>query len=128
MEKQKHQKLNKDQIITLMEIYLSEWQHRDSMLWQQVFKYFYVTLIVIILPNIAEFLKIALPPINKKLFPIIGIFMAVMFLYVGIGYALRLKAIGLTYTRMMQLLGNKKYKRISIRNRKEIKYGWQPSL
>ncbi len=45
MEKQKHQKLNKDQIITLMEIYLSEWQHRDSMLWQQVFKYFYVTLI-----------------------------------------------------------------------------------
>lgn len=124
MEKQKHQKLNKDQIIALMEIYLSEWQHRDSMLWQQVFKYFYVTLIVIILPNIAEFLKIALPPINKKLFPIIGIFI----LYVGIGYALRLKAIGLTYTRMMQLLGNKKYKRISIRNRKEIKYGWQPSL
>lgn len=120
MGKQKHQKLNKDQIIALMEIYLSE--------WQQVFKYFYVTLIVIILPNIAEFLKIALPPINKKLFPIIGIFMAVMFLCVGIGYALRLKAIGLTYTRMMQLLGNKKYERISIRNRKEIKYGWQPSL
>lgn len=116
--------LNKDQIIALMEIYLDEWQHRDSLLWAQVFKLFYADLIVIVLPNIAEFLGIVLPPINQKVFPLIGIFMAIMFLYMGIGYAIRLRASSRTYEKLMKHLGNEEFERISIKDKSKIKFGW----
>lgn len=117
------EKLNQDQIIALMDVYLNEWMHRDELLWTQVFKFFYANLVVIVLPNIAEFIGIVLPEINKKAFPIIGIFMAIIFLYVGIGYTMRLRASSRTYVKIMHLLGDKRYERISIKNKDEIKFG-----
>ena len=118
------EKLNTDQIISLMEIYLTEWAHRDELLWTQVFQYFYATLIVIVLPNIAAFIGIVLPQINTKLFPIIGMVMALVFLYVGLGYAIRLRASSRTYEKMMGLLGSEEYARISIRDKSKIKLGY----
>ncbi len=117
-------KLDNDQLIHLMSVYLSEWEHRDELLWTQVFKYFYATLIVIVLPNIAKFVGIEIPEINTNLFPIIGLIMALVFLYVGLGYALRLQASSKTYVKIMKLLGNAEYERISIRDKKEIKGGY----
>lgn len=116
--------LSKDQIIALMSVYLSEWEHRDELLWTQVFKYFYATIIVTVLPNIATFVGIELPKINIKLFPIIGMVMALVFLYVGLGYAIRLRASSRTYEKIMKLLGNEEYERISIRDKKKIKWGY----
>lgn len=115
--------LNNSDLISLMGIYLSEWQHRDELLWTQVFRYFYASLIVTILPNIAVFIGIKLPEINIKLFPIMGMVMACVFLYVGAGYAVRLMASSRTYEKMMNLLGNEDYKRVSIKDRSEIKWG-----
>ncbi len=126
-EKQKANEANKldnDQIIALMGVYLDEWNHRDELLWTQVFRYFYATLIVIILPNIAEFVGIELPEINTKIFPIIGIAMGIVFLYVGLGYALRLQASGKTYQKIMKLLSNEDYERISIRDKSKMKFGF----
>ncbi len=116
--------LNNDQLIELMSVYLSEWEHRDELLWTQVFRYFYATLIVIILPNVATFVGIELPEINIKLFPIIGVVMSLVFLYVGLGYAFRLQASSRTYVKIMKLLGNDKYERISIKDKEKIKGGY----
>lgn len=113
--------LDSDQLIALMDVYLSEWMHRDDLLWTQVFKYFYANLIVIVLPNIAEFIGIVLPPMNKKIFPIIGIIMAILFLYVELGYVKRLTASSRSYEKIMEMLENKDYKRVPV---KELPYGW----
>lgn len=91
-------------IIDLMGIYLSEWEHRDELLWKQVFTYFYATLIVLFLPNLASFLHIDLPNFHNALFPIIALLLAVVFLYVSIGYAKRLEASGKTYQKLIDLL------------------------
>ncbi len=114
--------LNSDQIISLMSIYLSEWEHRDTMLWHQVFKIFYANLIVIIIPNIAAFLGIKLPPINNQIFPIVGILMAFVFLYIGLGYAQRLKASSKSYEKVMQQLGDIRYQRVPLRSMKHGKF------
>lgn len=117
-----------DQTIALMEIYLSEWEHRDELLWTQIFRFFYANLIVTVLPYIAEFLEIKLPPINSKLFPIIGMIMAVVFLYVGISYAIRLKASSDTYVKLMKKLGDEELERNSIKDKKKYKLGFIFSL
>ena len=123
-ESKETKSLNNDQLITLMNVYLSEWEHRDGLLWTQVFRYFYATLIVIALPNIAACIGIELPEINTNLFPIIGIVMSIVFLYVGLGYAFRLQASGQTYEKIMKLLGNTDYERISIKDKNKIKGGY----
>lgn len=107
--------LNSDQIISLMSIYLNEWEHRDSLLWSQVFKLFYANLIVIILPNITAFLGISLPAINSKVFSAVGIVIAFVFLYIGLGYAKRLNASSATYANVMKLLGDEKYQRVPLK-------------
>lgn len=116
--------LKHDQIIALLGVYLSEWQHRDELLWTQVFKYFYATLVVTVLPNAAAFVGIELPEINDKLFPVIGMVMGIIFLYVGLGYAVRLRASSRTYEKIMKMLGDEKYERISIHDREQIKGGY----
>lgn len=120
----KTRSLDNDQIIALMSVYLSEWEHRDELLWTQVFRYFYATLIVTVLPNAAVFIGIELPEINIKLFPIVGMLMALVFLYVGLGYAIRLRASSRTYEKMMKLLGSEEYERISVRDREKIRLGY----
>ena len=119
--------LNTDQIISLMDIYLDEWKHRDSLLWSQVFKLFYANLIVIILPHLANYLDISLPPINGKLFSIIGILLAFVFLYIALGYAKRLNASSQTYTNVMKLLKSENAQRIPL---DKIKHGklFKPSI
>ena len=65
-------------LLDLMDIYLSEWKHRDEMLWKQVFKYFYATLVVLFLPNIASFLGINLPEFPAVLFPLAALVLSVI--------------------------------------------------
>jgi len=113
-----------DKIISLMGVYLDEWKYRDAGFWNQVFKYFYVNLIVTTLPNIAGFLKINLPNINTGLFPIVGIIMAFVFLYLGLSDLARTRAIGDTYVRLMGLLGSEYFQRIKVKGNKDYdKFG-----
>ena len=119
--------LDPEQLISLMAIYLDEWKHRDSLLWSQTFKLFYANLIVIILPYVTNFLGLSLPPINNKIFFIIGIVFAFVFLYIGLGYAKRLNASSATYKNMMKLLGKEQYCRVPL---EKIKGGklFKPSI
>lgn len=92
-------------LLNLMEIYLSEWCHRDEFLWLQVFRYFYVTILVIFLPYIADYLKIDLPPfIDITFFPVAGIILSLVFLYLSLGYTKRLEAVSKTYQTVINCL------------------------
>lgn len=120
--------LNKDQIIALMNVYLCEWTHRDNLLWSQVFKFFFASLFVIMLPNIAEGFGIKLPGLEEQVYRLVGGIMALIFWYVSIGYLYRLAAVGNTYQNLINLLVDENYKRESIEDKTKFKYGWVFSI
>ena len=93
-----------DNLLALMNIYWAEWCARNETLWNQVFKYFYATLFVMFLPNIAIFAGIALPKVPSVLFPCVALIMSLVFLYVSLGFAKRLEAIAKTYQNLVNLL------------------------
>lgn len=97
------QEITVENVIELMSVYLSEWEHRDELLWKQVFKYFYATLVVLFLPNLASFLGIDLPDFPKILFPSVALILSLVFLYVSIGYSKRLEASSNTYLKFIKL-------------------------
>lgn len=117
----KLEEINIEHVLELMDIYLSEWKHRDELLWKQVFKYFYATLVVLFLPNMASYIGIVLPGFPKIIFPIAALVLSFVFLYVSIGYAKRLEAIGNTYQNLMSFFP-KELRRVSLSD-KSIKYG-----
>lgn len=126
MEKLEYERIAKkeigiDQVIALMDIYLSEWCYRDEVLWSQVYKHFYAVLVVIILPNIASVLNVDIPPLPTFVFRVAGLFMALVFLYVSIGYLKRLDASGKTYQKIINALPLE-YQRVSI-SQKQTKMG-----
>ena len=108
-------------LLDLMDIYLSEWKHRDEMLWKQVFKYFYASLVVLFLPNIASFLGINLPEFPAVLFPLAALVLSLVFLYISIGYSKRLEASGNTYQKLINLLPEE-LRRVSVSD-PNIKFG-----
>ncbi len=108
-------------LLDLMDIYLSEWKHRDEMLWKQVFKYFYATLVVLFLPNIASFLGINLPEFPAVLFPLAALVLSLVFLYISIGYSKRLEVSGNTYQKLINLLPEE-LRRVSVSD-PNIKFG-----
>jgi|InofroStandDraft_1065614.scaffolds.fasta_scaffold120207_2 hypothetical protein len=110
-----------EHVLELMNIYLSEWIDRNDLMWNLVFRYFYVALIVLFLPNVANFIGITLPQFPPILFPIIASILSLYFLYVTVGYAKRLEAIGKTYQKLIDLLP-KELQRFSLSD-PEIKYG-----
>ena len=60
---------------------------------------------MIFLPYVSDFLGITLP--NKWpnfVFPLVGLLLSIVFLYVSLGYAVRLKAIGDTYQKLIDYL------------------------
>jgi len=105
--------------ISLSNLYLTEFIHRDNLLWSQIFKLFYSTIIVILLPNISGFFNLMLPPIPVLLFRIIGLVMAVAFLYVALGYGKRLEASTETYKNILDSLPDE-YQRIDL---SKLKFG-----
>lgn len=98
------QSSNYEDIISLLNIYLTEWIHRDQILWSQVFKLFYAILVVILLPNISSYLNITLPAVPTVFFRIFGLISSIIFFYISVGYLKRLEAIGNTYQKLINRL------------------------
>ena len=108
-------------LLTLMDIYLTEWRHRDSLLWKQVFVYFYAILIVVMFPFV-DILGVSFEEILPRwIFSAIGIVLSVMFLIVSKGYADRLKSIGDTYNRLIKMLPVQ-YRRNVIKSSMRLSY------
>lgn len=91
-----------DTLISLLNVYLSEWKHREQFLWKQIFQFYFAILILILFPNLTCYFEMSLP-LPNALFRIIGLLFSVVLLYISIGYVIRFQAIGDTY----QLLINK---------------------
>ncbi|MDO4851805.1 MAG: hypothetical protein Q4A88_00115 [Clostridia bacterium] len=97
---------NTDQFLHLMEIYLSEWDHRDSSLWKQAFSYYTFTLAVIVFPYLTTWtLHVCIPAsIPFKLFPVAGIVLSLLFIFVMWGYVRRFSITGAIYRKMIHNL------------------------
>ena len=93
-----------EDLLNLMNIYLSEWAHRSEVLWRQVFYYFYATIIVLFLPNLTSFIGISLPDFPELLFPSVAFFLSFAFLYVSLGLAKRIDASVKTYHKLVDFL------------------------
>ncbi len=109
-------KLENEELISLISIYLSEWEHRDDVLWRQVFKFYYVTLIVMVFPHVSNYIGINLPIKNANLFYWIGLIMSFIFLYIALATAKRTQASYKAYEKAANLLDDNMhtYTRISV--------------
>lgn len=95
---------NTDQLLTLMEIYLSEWQHRDNLFFKEIFTYFFSSLVIMILP-FADIWGLHLPEaLPTWLFPGIGMVMAIAFFIISSGYIARFKALNDPYQALINKL------------------------
>lgn len=114
--------LTKEELISLISIYLSEWEHRDNVLWRQVFKFYYVTLIITVFPHITGYIDADFEINNPSIFYCIGLIMSIMFYYVAIATAMRSKASYKAYEKVANLLENEErtYSRVSVSS---LKFG-----
>lgn len=112
-----NQTLDYNETISLLNVYLSEWSHRDIQLWSKAIKLYYVILVIILFPNITNFFNVVLPPLPAIIFRLIGLFLSLIFLYVTFGYAIRFQAIADTYQSIINELPEK-YRRKSIKTYK----------
>ena len=108
-----------EQLLSLMNLYYSEWQHRDSLMWKKMCTFFFAVFIVILLP-FANIWDISLATkIPNYIFPITGILISFVFLHICMQYAERLSKIGETYRALIELLPED-YRRKSIHRQEEI--------
>lgn len=93
-----------DELLALMELYLSEWEHRDNLFWKQIFIYFFSTLVMMLLPFMDPW-GLNLPDgLPNWLFQCIGLVMAFVFFIVSRGYIARLKALSDPYRNLIEKL------------------------
>ena len=98
-----HQCENTEMVLKAMDIYLNEYIHRDSHMWSQNFKFFYAALICTIFPYVGNHFDLKM--INQMehatvVFPIVGIILALVFLYNSFGLTKRFRAVSSTYIRL----------------------------
>lgn len=99
-----------DQHLRLMELYLSEWEHRDNMLWKQAFTYFIFTFAIAVFPFACpwimkdESINEIMAQIPQWLFPAVGMGLSLIFIFIMLGYARRLKFAGNIYRAIIQML------------------------
>ena len=60
-----NQTLDYSETISLLNVYLTEWSHRDKELWSKALKLYYAILVIILFPNITNFFNFILPPIKN---------------------------------------------------------------
>lgn len=110
--------IDQDTLIKVINIYLQEYIHRDNHFWKQSYRFFFASLVVMLLPYLTEQFGITIPEIfdkNKYIFPIVGMILAALFLYIALSLAKRFKAVSTTYDQLIQKLP-KGLKKESIKN------------
>lgn len=124
----KEEDLKPEDILQLMDIYQNEWLHRDNGFYTQAFRFFYVALIMIFLPNLTDRLgfKFNNEELLKICSPIIGVIMCMVFLYVLLSNISRLKAVNQSYIKLNSQLPDDfqriKVKEVSVIKKNDGKY------
>lgn len=94
---------NTDQLISLMNVYMSDINQRDSMFWKQIFTYFFVTIFVIMLPELTTIVDVH-ETLPNFLFRMIGMGLALIFLFISHAYIARMKCLSDVYMDMIDML------------------------
>lgn len=96
--------VTKEEFFRLLSQYYEELKHRDTMLWRQMFAYFYLTLIISLFPytNILGYQHDNYLP--TSVFSILGMLLCILFLIVSVAYANRYKYISDIYNGMLKMV------------------------
>ena len=86
-------RLTTGELLDIWKIYNDEHCHRDTMFWNQIFKYLWGILATMVLPYYIPDSLLQMLNVNRVVFPIIGLFLTAVFIHVFIGYILRLKKV-----------------------------------
>ena len=93
-----------EELLTLMNIYYAEWEHRDSLMWQQVCTFFFAVFVIILLPFATIWDITLISVIPSFVFPATGMVLSVVFLYITLQYAKRLSKSSATYRELIECL------------------------
>jgi len=107
---------NEELLIELMNVYLEEWKHRDSIMWEQVFRFYMATLVVSVLPYTNIINSDGL--FSGVFLHCVGIFLSFVFLYVSFAYGIRLIASADTYEKIVSKLSSVKLQRTKLNDLK----------
>lgn len=108
--------------ISLLNVYLAEWCHREEFMWLQLFRFYFAILIVSLFPNLYNAIGVEeLPYIPEVLFRIIGIILSFVYIYVALAYVVRFQAIADTYKRIIETFP-KEYQRDDMNKTKFSKF------
>lgn len=121
IDENSERKISDSDIIYLMDVYEREWEYRDTLLWKQTYRLFYFSLILILLPSISASIQIELPLIPPKVFTCIGLFLALISMFISWSYGIRLEASSLTYMNLMDKLPQS-YRRVRVNDLYKIKH------
>ena len=108
-----------EELLCLMNIYYAEWAHRDSLMWKQVCTLFFAVFIIILLPFIKIWDITLADVIPHFLFPILGIVLSFVFLYITTQCADRLSKSTETCRELIEYLPEE-FKRKSIYEKQNI--------
>ena len=110
------EELSNEILLKAMSVYITEFIHRDKHMWNQNYRFFFASLVVMFLPNLTKKLGFEIPGVFSNvnwIFPTLGMVLALVFLYVALGLAKRFKAISKTYCNIIDMLP-KSLHRVSI--------------
>lgn len=86
---------------------LTEFTHRDNILWSQCFKLYIAVIFLMIIPNIAPYFQVDMQGLPSIFFRFVGIILSFFFLLTTLGYSKRLEAISKTHRKLLGYLPNK---------------------
>ena len=107
------------EIIQVLELYLSDWQHRNQMFWQQNYRFFFAGLVVSLLPYVKFVENTLVDVMDRQIFHIVGIVVAVIYFVIVNAETARLHALSVKYKEIMNLLPDT-YQRKEIKDSKRF--------
>lgn len=94
-----------EQLMALINTYLTEWQHRDRLFWKQAFAYFTSILAISALPFVRIWDVNSLPQeFPRYVFPIVGLVLSLLFITVMLAYTRRMECSRKSYTQLIDML------------------------
>ena len=107
------------EIIHVLEIYLSDWQHRNQMFWQQNYRFFFAGLVVSLFPYVKFVSNTLIDVMDRHIFHIVGIAIAIIYFIIVNAEAARLHALSDKYIEIIKLLPDT-YQRKEIKKSKRF--------
>lgn len=96
--------LKPSEILSLMDIYCSEWCHRDSSMWKQLYVYYLRVFVIMLLPYISP-MNLDLPDgLPEQFFIIVGMILSVVVAFIAWTYASRMRIVRNAYVTAMKQL------------------------